>query len=314
MNDINTPQRNDDIRSLLLDSLRGIPFAVEWGTGRFVHIGPQIETMLGYSPADWVSIADWSDSIHPDDKEWAVRYCISESEEGKDHEFEYRIIKKNGDIVWVRDVVNVVKETSGNINYLVGFISDITNHKIAQNQIINDKNEYQKLSITDYLTKLYNRRKFDSSLIEQWNTAIRTPTTLSLLIIDIDFFKNYNDLYGHTKGDEALILVANTLLYTFEKAQGIVCRIGGEEFAILLTNTSLDTAKQLATELFESLAALEIHHGSSCVGNYLTLSVGIGETTPSPAFNSQQFHTFVDHLLYSAKNNGRNRIETGRFD
>lgn len=303
----------DDIRVLLLDSLLGLPFAVDWSSGNFVHVGPQIETLLGYSQDHWKTVQDWVDCIHPDDSERAMNYCVSQSEQCLNHEFEYRMIKQNGDIIWVRDVVNIAQDNDGNVKYLIGFIIDITDDKNTQIQIISDKNKYQRLTLVDHLTKAYNRRKFDSYLIDNWNKGMRGQEPLSLIIIDIDHFKQFNDLYGHTLGDKVLVKVADAMLDTFKREYDTVCRIGGEEFAAILPNTSIETALELAQKLQDKIADHNISHEHSHTSPLLTVSMGVSEAVNYHNYTSQQFYAFVDDLMYSAKNSGRNRIVSETF-
>jgi len=166
----------------------------------------------------------------------------------------------------------------------------------------------EKLSYVDGLTGLFNRRYLDEALKKEWRCALRTGEILSVLLIDIDFFKDYNDCYGHLEGDRCLQKVATVLKNSVLRSSDIVTRYGGEEFIIILPSTSRDGAIKVAKRLNEQLALLKIEHRGSSVSEYVTLSVGSTSVIAKDFINEQGILEMADFALYQAKNQGRNRI------
>ena len=120
----------------LLESTRAIPWKIDWKTMTFAYIGPQIETLLGWSQASWVSAEDWATRMHPDDREKVVEFCIAQSQNGVDHEADYRALTAAGDYVWIRDVVHVVRDDNGEVDSLIGFMFDISERKKTEEQLL----------------------------------------------------------------------------------------------------------------------------------------------------------------------------------
>ncbi|NVK39997.1 MAG: diguanylate cyclase [Oceanospirillaceae bacterium] len=165
-----------------------------------------------------------------------------------------------------------------------------------------------ELSSIDGLTEIPNRRYFDELLAEEWSRALRSGTVLSLIICDIDYFKDFNDQYGHLVGDECLKAVARELDLHARRAGDSVARFGGEEFAVLLPGTQLDAALRLADEMRESVKALGILHRGSKVSDLVTISMGVASMVPSLDARPQQLLKEADEALYRAKHEGRDRV------
>ena len=182
----------------LLESTKAIPWKIDWKSMRIDYIGPQIESLLGWSPASLQTAQDWAQKLHPDDA-WVADYYVAQSKAGNEHGADYRIIKKNGTYVWITDLVNVVRDSQGEVESLVGLIFDISERKKTEEELMASHKELEALSFTDSLTGAANRRMFDSILGLEWLNARRTGQPLSLIMIDIDYFKQYNDHYGTLK-------------------------------------------------------------------------------------------------------------------
>ena len=146
-------------------------------------------------------------------------------------------------------------------------------------------------------------------LEREWISAQRSQLPLSLIILDIDFFKQYNDHYGHIKGDECLRQVANTLSQAANRPRDFIARIGGEEFVWLLPETDAPSAKLVAQRCLHLVRQQQIEHGSSPISKWLSLSLGVGTHTVTPNSPMLGFVEQVDKLLYQAKRNGRMRAE-----
>ncbi len=173
-----------------------------------------------------------------------------------------------------------------------------------------------KLATTDSLTNVYNRHSFDLILKKQWQKCSRQKQPLSLIICDVDFFKDYNDFYGHQKGDECLIQIAQTLDSIAQRHSHLTARYGGEEFAIILPNASLEDATQIAQTMRQQVESLNIPHQKSSIASHITLSLGLTSIFPTSSLNQSLLLKLLikkaDSALYQAKNNGRNqlRLET----
>jgi len=167
--------------------------------------------------------------------------------------------------------------------------------------------ELQRLASLDGLTGVANRRRFDEYLELEWQQMAREKLPLSLILCDIDFFKKYNDSYGHQAGDACLRQVADALRFCARRSIDLVARYGGEEFAMILPNTTAAGAAQVAEEMRSVVNALEIPHVQSAVSAYVTLSLGIACITPRPNTSPTMLIAAADAALYQAKAAGRNR-------
>lgn len=294
----------------LLESTRAIPWKIDWATMKFAYIGPQIESLLGWSQGSWMSAEDWAMRMHPEDREYVVNFCISQSKAGVDHEADYRALTKDDGYVWIRDVVHVVRNETGEVDSLIGFMFDISERKKAEEKLISLQKELETLSFKDGLTGVANRRRFDSSLETEWASARRSAQPLSLIMLDVDFFKQYNDRHGHTQGDECLKNAAQTLSLAATRPRDIVARFGGEEFALILPETDEIAARKVAERCHRLIEKLQIPHEASAVSRFVTVSMGVGTIKPSAEMAPKHFIEAVDKLLYKAKQDGRNRIES----
>jgi diguanylate cyclase (GGDEF)-like protein len=167
-----------------------------------------------------------------------------------------------------------------------------------------------KISTTDPLTGASNRRQFDDTLDLEWRRSARMRTPLTLMMIDIDSFKAYNDTYGHQAGDECLRRVASGLQSRFHRAGDLVSRYGGEEFAVLLAGIDRGDAARLAESLRTWVESDRIEHSASATGDFVTISVGVATMVPDRDADSETLVRAADEALYSAKNAGRNRVVT----
>jgi len=175
-----------------------------------------------------------------------------------------------------------------------------------QIKIVNAMRTIEHLSNTDSLTGIANRRRFNERLYLEWNHAIRDGSELSLILADVDHFKRYNDTYGHLQGDAALQIIANALAKTIKRTIDMIARWGGEEFAVLLPQTSLDGALVISEQLRASVENQAIP--CSTKGRNLTISLGVSSIRPSMCSTIDGFIAKTDQALYKAKDQGRNRV------
>jgi diguanylate cyclase (GGDEF)-like protein/PAS domain S-box-containing protein len=295
----------------LLESTRAIPWKIDWDSKQFAYIGPQIEALLGWAPSSWVSVGDWASRMHPADREWVVDFCVAQSQAGVDHEADYRALTRDGRYVWIRDVVHVVRNPDGTVDSLVGFMFDISERKRTEQQLISLQKEMEELSFRDGLTGVANRRRFDAIVELEWGNARRNQQPLSMLMMDIDYFKQYNDRYGHLEGDACLKHVARILNSAATRARDLLARFGGEEFVLVLPETDEAAACKLAERCRDLILAERIPHEPSPIGPVLTISLGACTVTPSHGDELRPFIDAVDKRLYQAKQQGRNRIVAG---
>ena len=166
----------------------------------------------------------------------------------------------------------------------------------------------EALSRHDALTGLANRRYFDELKEVEFRRAIRHKTPLAVLMCDVDFFKIYNDTYGHIQGDQCLKQIAETLSSVFGRSGEVTARIGGEEFVVVLPNIDAKQACEAAQRFRESLAARELPHSGSAVSSFVTVSIGVAELAPQTMDHFDQLLQRADQALYRAKHQGRDRV------
>ncbi len=298
-------QADSAVYKTLLESTKAIPWKIDWATKRFTYIGPQIETLLGWTPSSWVGVEDWVARMHPEDRDKVFNFCVSQSLAGIDHEADYRAMTNGGDYVWIRDVVHVVRK-DGEVEALIGFMFDISERKKTEEQVMRLQKELEELSFKDGLTGVGNRRMFDSILEVEWANARRHHQPLSLIILDIDHFKQYNDHYGHIQGADCLRKVAQALSSVGTRARDFFARYGGEEFVLVLPETDADAAAKIAERCRSVIFKQQIPHAQSATSQIVTLSLGVGTIIPSHDAEPRVFIEAVDRLLYKAKQKGRN--------
>ena len=304
-------QRLEDDPSVyktLLESTKAIPWKIDWSTLTFAYIGPQIEELLGWEPTSWVGVQDWAERMHEEDRDRVVNFCVSQSQAGVDHEADYRALTKDGRFVWIRDVVHVVRKPNGEVDSLIGFMFDITERKQTEQKLMDLQKELEQLSFKDGLTGLANRRKFDLSMEIEWRNAKRTGKPLSLIMVDIDYFKQYNDHYGHLQGDDCLKAVSKALNESVARARDFVARFGGEEFVLVIPESDAEAATAVAERCREAIIKLQIPHAKSSISPWLSISLGVGTIVPGQNDQLLDFINQVDRRLYLAKQQGRNCI------
>lgn len=288
----------------LLESTKAIPWKIDWATKRFTYIGPQIERLLGWTPESWVGVEDWVARMHPEDRDTVFNFCVSQSLAGIDHEADYRAMTNGGDYVWIRDVVHVVRKND-EVEALIGFMFDISERKKTEEQVTRLQKELEELSFKDGLTGVANRRMFDSIMEVEWANARRHQQPLSLIVLDIDHFKQYNDFYGHIQGDDCLRRVAQTLNSAGTRPRDFFARYGGEEFVLVLPETDAQAAKTMAERCRTLISQQQIPHENSTTSPFVTVSLGVGTIVPSHDAEPIVFIEAVDRLLYKAKQDGR---------
>lgn len=197
----------------------------------------------------------------------------------------------------------------GQIEGLVGIMLDVSAYKKTLNELDEKNKLLASLSITDHLTNLYNRRYFQDVFEKKLNLLSRYNHQFSFALIDIDFFKDYNDCYGHHEGDIALQVISRLLKDTLSRTEDYVFRVGGEEFAVLFEVESSKDALFIMEDLRKKVEDLKIMSCNTSVCNYVTISIGLGNIKSIKLNTTADFiYDKVDKLLYESKANGRNQI------
>jgi len=231
-------------------------------------------------------------------------------------------------IIFITAMVNPEEEArgleAGAIDYLIKPVSPpivrmrIRNHLELKrqrdmlehlSQELADKNSIlESLAREDGLTGVANRRQFDEILDAEIRRSGRTGQPLSLVLCDIDFFKSYNDCYGHLAGDDCLRSIGILLKKVFRRVGDLVARYGGEEFAVILPNTEADQAAELAEALRQEMQAAGLPHKSSSIADSVTISIGVVTASCTDEHGPEWFIGMADNAMYESKENGRNRV------
>ena len=299
-----------------------------------VYANPALAEMLGYESVDEMS------ETTVDEKFWnledlvAVREAVEREGAVKNREIQLR--RKDGVAIWCSMTLVKHYNDQKDTFCLDSMIEDITERKIAQEKLLHAhaelelkvaertreltvaNEELSMLSLQDGLTRMANRRYFDESLEREIQRAKREQTSIALIILDVDFFKLYNDTYGHVAGDECLRRIASALRGITKRGTDLAARYGGEEFAIILPNTDQTGAVKVGERILTQVRELAISHEVSSFEKIVTVSIGIAVLIPGADVTPERLIIAADQALYQAKHSGRNQLqlvsEIGQMD
>jgi diguanylate cyclase (GGDEF)-like protein/PAS domain S-box-containing protein len=254
------------------------------------------------------------DIVHPEDKP-KVAGVLKQLRASADGVLvECRVKRKDGSYVWIESNLRMIRDPiTGIPTGIINNAREITEHKLAEQQLADAYHTVEALAVTDALTGLANRRRFDQCLITEWRRAMRDRKPLSLLLIDADFFKSYNDAYGHLRGDSCLKQIAEAAQDVVARPGDLVARFGGEEFAVILPDTDSSGALQLAHDICAVMRNRQLPHSSNPAG-VVTVSVGCATLNPQLGKHAATLIDHADKALYQAKRTGRNRACTYQPD
>lgn len=276
--------------------------------GNILYISSACQLILGYQPGE-LTETNIADHIHPED----LTSLLNEYGEPELFSgiatFSFRMKHRNGHYIWAETTVRSLKDQAGRQTGMMFATRDVTARTKIETQLRESNMLLRKISSLDGLTEIYNRRAFDEFLDTEWAFACEHGSIISLLLIDIDYFKKFNDRYGHIEGDECLKLVARTLEGFFQEKGFYAARYGGEEFAVILPNTDRVKALSLAETFREKIQSLRQANIDSKVSDYVTVSIGLSSMSPERENNLIDIIQLADQALYKAKQNGRNRTE-----
>ena len=272
-----------------------------------IYASPAIERLTGWKREETAPLG-FGEMIHPEDLPRVVR-IVRQLRPGADNAVvEHRIRRRNGEYVWaeasLRLVLDSTKRTPSGI---LAILRDVSERKAAEQALQNAYHALETLAATDPLTHLANRRRLDQCLSSEWRRGTRERQPLSLLLLDIDFFKSYNDTYGHLRGDSCLKKIAETVTSVVSRPGDLAARFGGEEFAIVLPKTQNAGAMVVAAQICKLVRSRRIAHSENPLG-YLTVSVGCASIVPALGQHQSALLQQADDALYAAKRNGRNQV------
>lgn len=252
-------------------------------------------------------IAGFREIVHPDDVELAGEVEETAARlvaENEDYEVVYRIVRPDGEMRWIRSAACIVVDSEGRPARAIGLVEDITESWLAEESL-------QRQTLEDPLTGLANRRRLDEELAKACLHATRTGEAVTMVMIDVDHFKQYNDEHGHVRGDNALKSVAAILTNIARRPYDLAARYGGDELVLLLPG--IDDPGPILQKISDDLAVLDIAHPASPVAPRLTVSCGGVVATELADVTPLDLLVACDRALYRAKENGRNGNHVGHL-
>ena len=274
--------------------------------GDLVDVNTAYAELLGRTIEQVLTLSYWE--ITPEKYASQEKIQLESLEKtGRYGPYEKDYIHADGHLVPVRLSGQIV-DIDGD-DYIWSSVEDITDRKQSEDELARLYKEVEQLSFLDGLTGIANRRMFDLTLHREWVRSKRDRSPLSLIMIDIDYFKQYNDCYGHMQGDECLKEIAKSLSEVPKRAIDLISRYGGEEFVLLLPNTNESQAIHIAEQSLSTVKEKKIPHKLSTVSDVVTISAGVSTIIPVGETQSSTLIEAADKLLYEAKKKGRNRFE-----
>ncbi len=277
-------------------------------SGERRYVSPAVTTVLGWEPEELLGPARVQ-IAHPDDVE-ALEDLMRACRRGEPVDaLIYRCARKDGSYVWMEASIRLYHdETTWEPIGFVNVVRDVTARKTAEEELNRAFRLVENLAMVDGLTGVANRRQFEEKMNQEWKRAMRDGSLLSVLMIDVDHFKPYNDLYGHLMGDSCLRQIATTAQGVLHRSSDLFARYGGEEFVAVLPNTDSGGAQRVAEQIRRAVEMLGLAHTASPSG-VVTVSIGCASMTLAHDSTSTVLVDAADQALYQAKSAGRNRVQ-----
>jgi diguanylate cyclase (GGDEF)-like protein/PAS domain S-box-containing protein len=305
---------------LIAETVESVFWLSTPGIGRMLYVSPAYERIWGRTRESlYADPRSFIEAVHPEDRE-RVFGGVSEHAAGR-WNYEYRIVRPDGTVRWILDRGFPIHDAEGRLVMMTGSAIDITERKRMEEklaaahaearrmneQLAEANRRLSELSHQDPLTGVANRRYLERVLGQEWRVEARHGQAVSLLSIDVDYFKPFNDIYGHPAGDGCLRRVAAALAGQLKRPADLLARVGGEEFIVLLPETGAAGAGKIGERLRQAVAELAIPHDGSSCAPHVTVSVGVASCDPR-ALSSEELVQRADEALYRAKAAGRNRV------
>lgn len=268
--------------------------------GTYLYCSPVVKDLLGFKPEDLIGQSVYT-YYHPEDLKEVAATHSAVAVSSKAHTVSYRIRKKDGSYTWFETTSKTVPNPNGK-KEIVCVSRDVSDRKKVEFELIEANKQLAKLSNFDALTGIKNRRSFDKDVTNLFHQAVDNKESLSILLIDVDCFKLFNDTYGHQEGDCCLSKIAETISTTLKRKTDEVYRYGGEEFAVLLYGSTDQDARNIAELIRSNVYNEQIPHKSSIVAPFVTVSIGI--TSHLPSLDEDTVQSMIeeaDQALYESK-------------
>jgi diguanylate cyclase (GGDEF)-like protein/PAS domain S-box-containing protein len=275
----------------------------------YIYISPAVKEIIHFEYPELLG-KKMDVFIHPEDIKHTKKMFEKALHKGV-AEATYRYRTYNGDYIWIESTLKSVHFEEDGSKKVIIVSRNITDRKLTEQKLQEANELLNRLSYMDGLTGVRNRRYFDETLDKEWLNSSKTHSPITLIMFDIDYFKKYNDTYGHLTGDFCLQSIAQAINnqisvnsdYTF-------CRYGGEEFALIAPSTTLEEGMDIANQIQKTIKVLKIPHISSDIAEIVTLSIGITSIIPTTFDKPQTLIKRADSALYLSKTKGRNTIST----
>lgn len=291
----------------IADNLQEVIFETDLKQ-KITYLSPSWKKMTGFEVEEFMGL-DWQILLAEESRNKGVCACNAfMSNDLDEYHEEFKILCKDGTYKWVEVRASILIDENGVAFGTIGSLVDITQRIEVLHELELKNRKLDELAITDELAGTYNRRHFNDTLLKEIDRAVRSNSYFALVMGDIDYFKPYNDTYGHQKGDEIIKEVAKVLKKTFNRQIDLVARYGGEEFIIILPTTPKEGIKELVEKARSSIENLQIEHINSKVSKYVTMSFGAICGKLHNNIGSNILINRVDEALYESKKNGRNQI------
>ncbi|MBP2637129.1 MAG: diguanylate cyclase with and Cache sensor [Firmicutes bacterium] len=311
-------------RSLVENTNVGVYRKSGEGNSCIEYANPALARMLGYSSVE--DLLKTCAEVHFFDAEGFAQLAKAVEQQGTVKDQEIVLRKKDGTCLWGSVTAAKHFDEKRDLYWIDSIVEDITERKMAEESLRQAHAELERkvqertqelqllnetlyqISVQDGLTEIANRRYFDEFLGREWQRAKREQQPVALIMLDVDWFKRYNDTYGHVAGDQCLQKIAEVLQSMAKRPADLAARYGGEEFALILPNTNAAGAEELGNQILEAVRKLGIINETSAAGAVVTVSLGIATCIPSENEGPHKLIRTADQALYHAKEAGRNQL------